>query len=171
MASSNPGSYQAAYNKTNSPTRKVTIKRNNFNIEWLGDEMFDAMRGVIIEELVPVFEKMGTSARALVHTGGSPRDPRSAYKSGAHSGQPYTSRTPGRLRESIQTSVVSRTDRKAILGILEAGGDMADYAFVEELGVPGRKGGSTSGHAFLRPSFAKHLEEAKAAITNAINKL
>ncbi|MDR1658890.1 MAG: hypothetical protein LBR94_00925 [Desulfovibrio sp.] len=115
-------------------------------------------------------EKTGKE-RPLVVDVNSPRDPREAYKTGPHALQPYTARDPGTLRNSIEYYVVTTYDKKAVIGYVSAGNDNTDYAFLEELGVRGRSGGSRAGHAFLRPALHEHMAEGMEAINMALNSL
>jgi hypothetical protein len=191
-----PGKYQKEYNKDSGSTRAVRMDKNpTFGtksavvfLDWDIDGIAADLEAAIKYELGPVMEKMVEEAKSLVQVGGgsegaweinprtgneqfNPRDPRKPYATGPHAGKPYTSRDPGRLEASIRQAVQTKKDRTAVIGFFEAGNDNTDYAFVEELGVPGVVGGTREGHAFLRPAFNKFADEAVRAIEKAVESL
>jgi hypothetical protein len=177
MASQRPGDYQKAYNKESNKTRDVKLNgqfgsaTGGVYINWDGDEFTEAVMVEIEKVLEPIMKEMAEAAKAKVHIGKSKRDPRPSYKRGQHAFQPYTSREPGRLRDSIKGRTARRKDKTAVLGFLEAGNTLTDYAFVEELGVPGRSGGQREGHSFLRSTFNERIEDARQRILQAIENL
>ena len=164
-------------------------------LDWDPEGIAADLEAAITEALEPIMRKMADRAKSLVQTGGNspgaveeytwkrkdgsvgtgtrfnPRDRRAPYQNGPHRGEFYTSREPGRLKESIRHSVHTRNDRTAILGFLEAGDENTDYAFWEELGVPGVVGGKREGHAFIRPAFNEFADEAVRAIEKAVASL
>jgi hypothetical protein len=193
--------YESKPKPGRSSTRTVRMSNNGslgaqgalVSLDWDPDGIAADLENAIRGALGPVLQKMAEEAKRLVHiTGGqhgssrvehytrkdgsegtryNPRDPRPAYKTGPHSGKEYTSRDPGRLAATILSKVVIRNDRTAIIGYLQAGDENADYAFVEELGVPGVAGGKREGHAFLRPAFNKYADDAIQEIEKAVGSL
>lgn len=78
-------------------------------------------------------------------------------------GKKWESRQPGRLRDSIKTTVAPRKDKTAVLGFLEAGNDDAFYALFVEYGTYKR-----AATPFLRTAFNQYVLEAKKAVNRAL---
>ena len=81
-------------------------------------------------------------------------------------GRKWESRTPGRLRSSIRSSVSVRNDGSAILLFLEAGNEDAFYAPFVELGTY-----KMNPHPFLRPAFNQHTQAFNRAVLRAFERL
>lgn len=128
--------------------RNYRVVEGNVTIgmSWFGDVLVERLTELLIEELTPVFDKMVVRARQLCRV-----------KSGT-------------LRDSIQSSVVARHDKTAVLGFLEAGDDDAFYAHFIEFGpVKGKR--KWLFKPYLRPAFNEYIGEARAAIDRAVARL
>jgi hypothetical protein len=104
----------------------------------------------------------------------SPRDPRDVYKQGSGAGRSWTSRKPGRLRDTIHVNYVGGTRKKdAVVGYVTAGdGGDVYYEIFKEYGFAGlsTKGATPDSVGFLRPALAEFSNEAVEAIARGISK-
>lgn len=81
-------------------------------------------------------------------------------------GKKWESRQPGRLRDSIRSTVAARRDKTAVLGFLEAGSTDAFYALFVEFGTY-----KMLPKPFLRPAFNAYKHEARVAVERACVRL
>jgi hypothetical protein len=169
-----PGTgYYTQQSKTGAPKNIRVSGNKNFgteagylDISWAGQMMADEIGQALAEALEPFILKIEADAEAAVHV--SPVT-KPVYESGPNKGKSFTARKPGTLKHAHSSYTAERKDKTAMVGSVQFGDpEIADYAFEEELGVPGKKGGSRSGHAYLRPAFNKHAPAAVEAMAKAI---
>lgn len=136
---------------------------------WLGDELKERFRELVLEEIAPVARNMEATAKRECPVGTierlSPLYDRKRKKARTM-GHKWESRQPGRLRDSIRSSVTIRKDRSAVLLFLEAGDHDAFYARFVEFGTA-----RTSPHPFLRSAFNQHIPSFYQAILRSFERL
>lgn len=156
-----------------------------------GEVLFQRLADILIEELTPVFSSMEEDAKRRCPVSGqserfgwSPRKSGGAFfgfkekatrvKARLRSGkfktitqtslnERWRSRSSGRLKSSISSTVVQRNDRTAVLGFLEAGNAEAFYARWVEFGTI-----KMAPRPFLRPAFYAHYSRAVDACNLAV---
>ena len=165
----------------------------SIDVSWLGPEVVEKFIELAVEELEPVAASMEARARELCPVGTHERFSPGATRPTAVGrikvnskkgyinrrdyrntrpvnmtalGDKWRSRTPGRLRASVRSSVYVRRDGSAILLFLEAGDKDAFYASYVELGTYKMKP-----QPYLRPAFTEHLSRVNRAVWNALNRL
>jgi len=121
------------------------------------DEIPDALKNAIEEELSPVIDNMVSLAKQNVNVGTVRRD---VYKTGKYAGKFWTSRDPGRLRDTIRGAVHRRKDKTAVIGFFEAGSPDAFYALMHEIKNP-----------YFRPAFNTYRGAAMSAVSQALSKV
>ena len=129
----------------------------HIDISLLFDSISDALKDAIVEELDPVMGKMVERAKSKVNVGTVRRG---VYMSGKHAGKSWTSRDPGRLRDSIRKAVHRRNDKTAVIGFFEAGDHDAYYALMHEMENP-----------YFKQAFNAYRGAAMAAVSQALSKV
>ena len=122
------------------------IRGKNYKIEWRGNHFVAEMNKLFSKEVEEKAAKnIASLAKSLCPVGSINR--RISAK-GASKGKTWSSRTPGRLRESIKPYKSKYKDGG---WIVHAGGFDPFYAWMVEYGVPG-----ISPKPYLRPAL--HIE-------------
>lgn len=158
-----------------------------------GAALMDRLAELLIEELTPVFNAMEEDAKRRVpvsgqresfgwnpnKSGGSffgfkEKATRTRMSLRSWKKVPvkltllkskWRSRSSGRLKSTISSSVVQRLDKTAVLGFLEAGSAEAFYARWVEFGTI-----KMAPRPFLRPAFYAHYSRAVTACNTAVER-
>lgn len=158
-----------------------------------GESLHQRLADILIEELTPVFSSMEEEAKRRCPVSGQResfglgqrksggsffgfKEKATRIKARLRTGrivpvkftmlrEKWRSRSSGRLKSSITSTVVQRNDRTAVLGFLEAGNAEAFYARFVEFGTI-----KMAPRPFIRPAFYAHYSRAVEACNRAIGR-